>query len=510
MAYTFVDSDLHDARKLLSLLGSFWSDLYLGVDQVLRHCVGVGEAGYQASIDLVETIASVGRPTVPVFHTEQWYACTLFESARGIAPVLYGEPQAGVFGGGLSYGSSVAPVYAWPCPVANVDLISNRIYDPSATLVRGVDYVIDSGRLVFLADPFADPRLLPAPVLDATGRLIDRQLTLWLFRPAVDQEHIWVQFGYIMGIRLPSSQGYKDLVNGLLDAIVACTATDQVDAVLAAVTGCPLAGGAEVVEATPVFAGEQLVITDARAYRYPTAAVPVVQVGDAVIDGDALVDTVESHYLNHGTVPDWLDSFSVGEGLLAPGYLSDLTFGGTDTPLVVEEDVDGYTKVSWALGGFPADVAEFWAEVHRRGVASGTTLAHLLDLRDLPAGEPTAADLPATINPLTFLASNYLRHNALLVRIKTGGFGPAALGLGQLRHLRRIVPPHEAVLIMLEMPAVADSVIVDGVDGLVDEMLLSYSAGELPYEWGADPSYVGDGPSTAAVVLGTCYGEADG
>jgi hypothetical protein len=509
MSYTFLDSDLHNQRKLLALLGSFWSDLFLGVDQVVGQLIAAGETAHQASMDLDETIYSVGRPTVPVFHTEQWYSYPIYESQRGSVPVLYGGTGAGVFGGGLFYGASAVPVYSWACPVANVDLISNRIYDPSLTLTRGLDFVIDGGRLVFMADPFADPRFLPQPVLDDQGQLIDRSITLWLFRPAIDQQHVWIQFGYIMGIQLPSSQPYKDMINALLDAITGCTATEQLDQMLAAVTGCPLARGDETVEVVTTFADTLLVITDQWAYQFPTACNPVVQPGDVVEEGDALVDTVQTWYLNHGTVPDWLDGLSVGEGLLQPGYLSDLTFSDADVPVVVEPDVDGYTKVSWALGGFPADVTEFWDDVHRRGVASGTTLAQMLDTRESPVGEPGPGSLPATINPLQFLAANYLRHNALLVRINTGGFGPAALGLAQLRYLRRIVPPHEAVLIVLELPVVGDSVIVDGVDGMVDEMLLSYSAAEPPWE-PVDLVLVGDGPPTGAVILGTCYSEANG
>jgi hypothetical protein len=502
MSYTFIDSDLHNARKLLSLLGSFWSDCYQGVDQVREYCGDVGEAAYQASIDLAETINSVGRPTVPVNHTEQWYAYRLLASQKGVAPIVYGGPGAGNFGDGLNYGAvGGVPVYSWPCPVAGVNLIFNRIYAPSATLTRGLDFRIANGRLIFLTDPFADPRFVVSPVLDDTGQQIDSQLVLWLFRSSIDQEHIWTQFGYIMGIRLPSSQEYKDLVNALLDAITGCTATEQLDQMLAAVTGCPFARGNEVVQDIATVADELLVITDSWAYRYSTACTPVVQIGDRLEEGDSLVDTVEVHYLNHGTVPDWLPALSIGEGLLVPGYLSELTFSNSDTPLIVELNVDGYTKVSWALGGFPADVTEFWDSTHSRGVADGTTLAHLLDLRASPVGEPTAASLPASINPLTFLAANYLRHNALLVRIKTGGFGPNALGLEQLRHLRRIVPPHEVVLIVIEMPVVEDSATVD----LVAETLLSYSAAEPLYEV-VGPGGMGDGPSTASIVLGTCYG----
>jgi hypothetical protein len=504
MSYTYVDSDLHDARKILSLLGSFWASTYQGVDQVSAYLADVGEAGYQADLDLDEVINSVGREAVPVYHTEQWYALGLLASAKGVTPARYGDPAAGAFGGGLVYGGT-PPLYSWPCPVAGVDLIFNRIYDPSATLTRGLDFAVVDGLLVFAADPFADPRFATQPVLDDQGRAVDTQLNLWLFRPAVDREFIWTQFGYVMGIRLPSSQDYKDLVNALLDAIVGGTATQQLADLLAAVTDCPLARGAEVVADIATVAGALLVITDAWAYRYTPACTPVVAIGDQVAAGDPLVDTIEFHYLNHGTVPDWLDALSVGGGLLPTGYLSDLPFGAPATPLVVEPDVAGYTKVSWALGGFPADVAEFWAQTHARGVASGTTLAHLLDIRPAPVGEPTAASLPATISPLAFLAATYLRYNALLVRIRTGGFGPGALGLDQLRHLRRVVPPHEAVLIVIEMPIVADSATVD----LVAEGLLSYSAGE-PIAEVVGPASIGDGPVAGTVVLGTCYAGSDG
>ena len=317
----------------------------------MGHCVGVGEAGYQANIDLSETINSVGRPTVPVHHTEQWYVYSILASEKGIAPILYGSERVWHLRGrlGLRLQRTREPVYSWDCPVTSVDLIFNRIYDPSATLTRGLDFNIVDGRLVFAIDPFADPRFAVSPVLDDKGNEIDTQLTLWLFRPSIDQEHIWTHFGYIMGIRLPSSQGYKDLVNALLDAITSCTATAQLDAMLAAVTDCAFARGDEVVEEI-VTGQELLVITDQWAYRYSSACTPVVAPGDQLEIGDAIVDTVEVQYLNHGMVPTWLNALSLGDGLLLPGYLSDIMFGSVDTPLIVELNVDGHTKVELGPG----------------------------------------------------------------------------------------------------------------------------------------------------------------
>jgi hypothetical protein len=179
--------------------------------------------------------------------------------------------------------------------------------------------------------------------------------------------------------------------------------------------------------------------------------------GRIVAAGDALVDTVEVHELNAGVVPAGITTLAIGPGLLAPGYYGDLGFSAAPVPLEVAAGPGRFTKVRFALGGFPADVDRFWDEVHARGVARGQTLAHLLDVRDDPQDEPTAASLPATISPLEFLVENLLRGQTLLVRIRTGGLGPDALGLGSLRLLRRIVPPHVALLVLIDLPPLGDS-----------------------------------------------------
>ena len=121
MSYTFIDSDLHDTRKLLSLARELLVRPLPGCRSGRgRTASASARPAYQASIDLAETINSVGRPTVPVYHTEQWYVYSLLASAKGIAPVLYGE-RAGPATSGAGWSTAPAarvPVYSWACPVA--------------------------------------------------------------------------------------------------------------------------------------------------------------------------------------------------------------------------------------------------------------------------------------------------------------------------------------------------------------------------------------------------------
>lgn len=498
MTYHYPDSDLHDPGKLLGLLGSWWAELYRGRDQLRAYCAAAGEAAHQAHLDMLEAVASLSRETVPVHHVEQWTLLYLRESERDAAPATYG--RAGDFGGGLAYGAPAPAGWpSWPCPVAGVDAIFNRISAPSATLVRGVDYALAGGRVAFRDDPFADPRWAARPVLDEAGLEAGRELALWLFRARTDREHIWSHFGYVLGLKLPSSAGYRAAVNAVLDAVTGGTAVEQVAALLAAVADCPLAGGDETVEDVARERDRLLVITDRAAYRFPAAAVPVVAVGQRVARGDPLTDTLTLYTPNRGEPPPWLHALALGPGLVLPGLRAELTFEDREVPLIVRRDAAGRTEVSWALGGFPADVAAFWAEVRARGVAAGLTLAHLLDRRESPDGEPTAASLPAKINPLRFLVANFLRYNTLLVRVRADGLGPNTLGLEHLRLLRRIVPPHVLVLVVVEVSVAGDSATVD----LVAEELGVYSAAD-PLADEAPAADVAEGPPAASAWAGSC------
>jgi hypothetical protein len=152
----------------------------------------------------------------------------------------------------------------------------------------------------------------------------------------------------------------------------------------------------------------------------------------------------------------------MGPGFLTPGFLQDLVFENKDVPLIVEEDVDGFTKVSWELGGFPGDVEKFFDDLHARGVAAGETLANLLDTRTNKVGEPGPSNLPATINPFEFLCQNVLRNNAYMVKVRTSSFGRDAVGLNAAKILRKVHQPWTAIIILVELALSDDPIIMDG------------------------------------------------
>lgn len=224
----------------------------------------------------------------------------------------------------------------------------------------------------------------------------------------------------------------------------------------------------------------------------------------------------------------------------------------------------GYTFVKFDLGGFPADVERFFDELHMRGVDAaetvkeacfynpieyatletfpvsgligrvyravdtswlyrwapsidnppGTyeqivrvppdrklgTLANMLDKRRQPDGEPTEQHLPKTINPLRFLIENVLRNNVFIVRVSVSALGQNRLGLYNIRHLRQLIPPQTAMIVIFELAAKTDKI---NANKQVAEEVDSFHGVE-PQADTIDENYVKDNGALLTKLSGTC------
>jgi hypothetical protein len=143
------------------------------------------------------------------------------------------------------------------------------------------------------------------------------------------------------------------------------------------------------------------------------------------------------------------------------------------------------------------DIDKFFDDAHAAGVARNQTLAHLLDTRTNKVGEPKSSNLPATINPLKFLTENVLRGNAFVVRLAAAAFGTNAAGLQHMHLLRKIIPPHTAMITILELQGFKDFVTIEESESL------SIFVGTTPM---SDTITIPDGADRVGIrlVTGTC------
>lgn len=484
----------------MSVLGSFWSGTYEGSGQIESLVRAKCELENQTLLDVLDAIATVSRVTVPIFRKQNWHRLVLKESDRNsVATSLIRYDTGYDHDTGVQYdvpSRQYGFAFPLPTPLADARVILNRMSAPSLVWTRGVDYAISTqdAALIFVVDPFEDGRFTISPVFNAVGEEIDREVTLWVFRGDFDFDSIYRQFGYAIQLRMQSSAGYRDIVNTVFDAYVGGTTREHIVAGLSTVTGIPLVREAEetVEDIRPDGAG-RLVITDKHVYRFDMASTVLVNIGDTVTRHQSLTDALQIFEFTSGEVPAGLQALSLGAGYVLTCLYGELVFENRELPLtVIEDDPSGMTRVEFPVGGFPADVATFFDEMHTRGVNESLrpitdceecikirypavecgdedryvrqgTLAHFLDRRTVRVGEPTAFNLPRTINPLQFLISNILRNNAYLVRIRAAHLGAAGLGLHNLRHVQKLVPPHTAMLIMIDVTPVSDSVTVSNV-----------------------------------------------
>lgn len=458
-------TELDDAQRLLAVVGSFWHGTYAGNDLVGQLLSAKARTQAQAHADLLELVASISRFSVPVFHTENWFPLTLRESDRNAANLPTFDGTYRWDGQARFDAPETLPLFAWPAPagLADAKVVTAGVVGTPVAYTAGVDFYAAGGAVWFRADPFLDPGVRVTAEL-AGGAVADRLAHLWVYRGEYDWDTVYRQFGYALGVRLASSRPARDLVNAVYDGLVEGTTARCLEDFMAAACDVPLAAGNEVVRYVLEDETRKWVVTDANAYGFPPGAAVIVSPGDAVRAGDPLTDALRFYDFGGGVVPDAVRAVAAGRGLLAAGYYGELVFENKSVPLVVAEAPGEYTRVEFEVGGWAGDVRKFWDDVHAAGVAAGDTLAMRLDTRTNKTGQPTAAALPAAVNPLEFLVGNVLRGNAFAVVVRPSGFGPGAVGMSAARLLRRLVPPQTLCLVIVQLDR-GETVTMDGPGG---------------------------------------------
>jgi len=472
--YLYPTNDLDNPDKLLSLLGSFWATAYTGNAFIQDIASVKGHETQETYLKFLEVIRSISRYNVPVFSKKTWFALKVKESdflksresnyfyqtgtslacganARGAEKSA--EQQK--YQSDIGYGDKTLKEFfsvKLPDRLIRVPQIQNSVLKPSLTLLNSVDFEVRKHSLIFNSDIFQDDRWPKRDILNAAGDLVDRECVLWVYNGSWDLDKVYSQFGYALSLKMKSSQGYKDFINAVFDCFVYGSNVRSQARLISSAFGLPtIKAKREKVEEIFTYGNSHKIVTDLNVYVVPSSTTLTVSKGQVLKEGDFLTDSLQVYELNRGLTDDInLEALTVEEGLLSFGFFHGITFENTDKPLNVETGVAGKTKISWELGGFDYDVEKFWDDVHSNGISSGTTIANLLDLRKTPSTEPTAQNLPQTINPLKFLVDNLLRNNAYVVKLKLRDC-ENRLKFFPVSQFKKAQPPHSLMILILDL-----------------------------------------------------------
>lgn len=450
-------------ENLLRALGSFWHTIFGDANVLAAYFQGRTQEAAQAYRGYLEAVANLSRYEVQPFHRDNWHYLTFLESEITSDMPMYGGNLS--YGEGYQYGvrySTSRYSAALPDRLQGAALAFDRILDPGLTWTAGVDFKVDpaSGMIYFKENPFE----LGIKAFDTfDGEVSDREGGLWLYAAQFDQQYIWKNFGYALGVYMPTSDYYRDFIAAFGDAYPFGPSLKIVHRILTALTGAPLAREErETVVDIQRASDHLLIVTDRHSYRAPASSTSLVSTGQIIVGGTPLTDAVEVLELDGKTPidPATIPALALGPDLISGPYRSEIVFENTDSNWYYAGTLAGTDLVQFEVGGDQTDVAEFWSRVHSSCAEAGKSLGEYLIESCSPGSLLPSQANPygPAVNPLQFILTNLLKNNLFMVKIKPLAFGLKAPGSGFFHLLRRILPPHTSYVVMVELTPNQDQV----------------------------------------------------
>ena len=462
---------------MVHLLGTLWDLWFPEREYVQSLMTARGEPYWQVYLDLLDLVASKSRFNIPVFKKRYWEPFTVLESQKDLGAQrynLYGTSE-------LTYENNNKPAYGdkedekffsytIDSDIVDVHAVYNRVIDPSLIWMNNSDFVVDGDRHIisFYEDPFENDLVPKRDVLDSSGNVTDREISLWLNFADIDIQLVYEQFGYAVGVWMKSSTFYKEFISAIWDSLILGPTEVALKLAFSALTGIPFAQGNETVEAiideSPTYKHVQ---TDKNLYTFTGNSTILVSVGQVLAVGDTLSDGLQIF-----EPPAGLSSFpgmAISEKLRTnTGLTGPIVFDNAEMNVTyVGIDANNKAIVQFEVSGFEQDITKFWANSHKEGLNTGITMADALDVRTVKISPTTLADLPATINPFEFAVTHIFDNNLFLVHAQPSQFAEGAPGLGALDMLYPFLPAHTAYIIFVEIQQDTDYYnVVDQDDSL--------------------------------------------
>lgn len=146
------------SHSFLESLSDFWQRFFADANQLESLYQGTAVLMGQAYLDLLANVLSVSLLDAPVFNKEYFRLLTLREDElRFVA------------------GSTTADdrwAFALPTGLVSFQALDNKVIEPTASLQERIDYTLETGRVLFTADP-TDPTQEGAPLPGYASRILE-------------------------------------------------------------------------------------------------------------------------------------------------------------------------------------------------------------------------------------------------------------------------------------------------------------------------------------------------
>jgi len=364
-------------KALLPLLGSIHSSNFDWIDFAEAQTNIQQITASNREHKLLQNGMAAFRKEIPTSCNEDLY-CIILNQSEGVVST-----------NGFSFTA--------PTDLVTVPCIANGIMKPTITLSEGVDYYCEDGCIIFRTDPFIT--FTSEPVF-TSGAVSDRRLYLWLLCPVFDHHLVQSHLSYLFG-KHRDSENWKDILNILLDGLVAGSSRSLLEQVVGKIYDISLTETAdEIVEEIYSDFSYQWVITNNKAYKHSLSATIIVEVGQVLAKNSPMSNGYSWIWPNttlDANAPDLILSTDA----LSGAFTDSIIIENTIYPLTVTG-----TAISFPLVGEAEDVTLFWELVREREYESGTTIYDYFI---------NHGGVPANVNPMLFFLQHVFANRAVVI-----------------------------------------------------------------------------------------------
>lgn len=257
------------------------------------------------------------------------------------------------------------------------------------------------------------------------------------------------------------NENINSIINKLLSSVAGFPDTFSIMQLLADMFGVKVAGldnfggkpnvVTEIVQEVIVNPdGTKTVITNRTSYVSDPEYDPPLNV-NSVIDRPMFLPGYIAYYDNNSaSLPKQLDCVPFkSTQLLTSNNKYQIDLPNSEVKVVVHGMDNGKLKITFEVGGFNADITDFFDKLHSLGVSSGYALANLLDDRINPVGEPTnETHVKQKINPAKIFVEKLWSPHTLAVVIEFDKIKNKE-SLAFLDTLADLIPPEKQIFIKI-------------------------------------------------------------
>ena len=379
---------------LYQLYGRFWTKVWQ--DQGFLDALLAGNQEAFAQLDQqADGLQDVlSRLTVPIQAYRHFQSVWLNESdmERRVLQAGSFDMDAGV---DMDTSEEFPAGYLLTVDVDDISMIMDSPINPAVVWHKGQDFTIEDRVVRLFRNPFDNGFIDGATSLDGEP---DRRCRLWLCSAFTDDTALTEFYGQFVKLYTPSTAYYRRLVNAAWDLAVLGATVSAISEYLCAIADTDICKAAGTVTETWTEAERLWLLIAGIPHSAPVAATALVSVGDTVVLGQLLFNSVR---LLRGTETIFASELPALH--LGSGFLSSVYTGG----ISVENATKTITTSHFPIGGHPTTVAAFWTDVDARCTALGINLWDI-ETEDQPG--PTY-----TINPFDFIREHFLKNNCFFI-----------------------------------------------------------------------------------------------